>query len=378
MQNCIKCNKALPDGADFCCWCGKKQTPTKRSKKLSNGSGSVFKVSGNRHKPWAALLPAQSIDSGGKTKRQLLGYYSSRTEAINALAAVSHKSSAGIDKINFTFSEIYSEYTMEHFTKITKSAAGVIKASYKYYEEIYGKKFRDIRSDSVQSIVNGAFSAGKSQETCKKIKQLYSSLCKYAMRFDIIDKNYAEFVEIPKAKKKEKYVFTTEQINQLTKLASSDETAKVVVILIYSGLRIGELIDIEIKNVDIDNEYMVGGNKSEAGKNRIIPFHHVIVPYIKYFYEKNKNREYLCTSSTGKKMNYKNFRDRAFKPLMEKINAPELTLHSTRHTFATLGQAADIAPEDMIKLIGHTDYTTTTENYIHQNLDKLKKAVNKI
>lgn len=67
-----------------------------------------------------------------------------------------------------------------------------------------------------------------------------------------------------------------------------------------------------------------------------------------------------------------------FYPFLESIGITGITPHCTRHTFATLGQSVGIASEDMIKLMVHTDYTTTTENYIHQNLETLRKAINKI
>lgn len=369
-MDCIKCKMPLPDGSEFCCWCGSKQTEPKRAKKSPHGTGTVRKLSGNRRKPWIALLP-------NSANKQYIGSFATRKEAVKALSDALSNSKT-LDKYNITFSQLYSEYTETHFKNLTASGKNSVKASYKYYEPLYDAKFRDIRTDSVQPIINRAFADGKSKATCKKIKQLYGALCKYAMQFDIINKNYADFVELPKEEKSEKKIFTKEQIEELLKRADTDDTAKAVLILIYSGMRVGELIDMKIENVDLENQYMIGGNKTEAGKNRLFPFHNAVSEYIKYFYIKNREYGYLITSPERKKMSYKNFRDRYFKPLLKEIGADGLTFHSARHTFATLGQAAGIAPEDMIRLIGHTNYKTTTENYIHQNLEKLRSAINKI
>lgn len=61
--------------------------------------------------------------------------------------------------------------------------------------------------------------------------------------------------------------------------------------------------------------------------------------------------------------------------LLERLGITRKSPHSTRHTFATLLQAKGAKPEDLIKVIGHADYETTTENYIHQNIDKLSEMI---
>lgn len=58
-----------------------------------------------------------------------------------------------------------------------------------------------------------------------------------------------------------------------------------ILILIYTGMRVGELLDIKVENVHINEKYMVGGSKTEAGKNRVIPFHERIVPLVKKWYD---------------------------------------------------------------------------------------------
>lgn len=74
-------------------------------------------------------------------------------------------------------------------------------------------------------------------------------------------------------------------------------------------------------------------------------------------------------------MSEKNFRERNYYPYLKKLGIPKKTPHSTRHTFATMLQACGAKPEDLIKVIGHADYETTTENYIHQDISKLADMV---
>ena len=63
-MECVKCKAQIPDGSVFCNMCGKKQVsePRKR-KKRANGTGTVYKLPGNRAKPWIAARDGNYIDS---------------------------------------------------------------------------------------------------------------------------------------------------------------------------------------------------------------------------------------------------------------------------------------------------------------------------
>ena len=58
--------------------------------------------------------------------------------------------------------------------------------------------------------------------------------------------------------------------------------------MIYTGLRPTELLEIQTENVHLDEKYMVGGMKTEAGKDRIIPLNDKIIPLVKNRYDANK------------------------------------------------------------------------------------------
>ena len=64
---------------------------------------------------------------------------------------------------------------------------------------------------------------------------------------------------------------------------------------------------------------MIGGFKTEAGTNRIIPINKKIEPFIRKYYEQSKDKEYLITNSFGRKMQYSNYRREKWDNIMEKI-----------------------------------------------------------
>lgn len=369
---CIKCKKEIPDGSIFCNWCGKKQAVEKRkSRRRANSQGSVYKVSGNRRKPYIALLPCK-YDKEGNANRTTLGYYETKTAALNALSeAISLNIT---DRINMTLATAFEAWKQTAYRELSKKSIEAYDICFKHLESLHDTKIKDIKADDVQAIIDEKSNA---VATCKKIKNLYSQLCKYAMSQDIISQNYAQFLKMPKSDKKEKEIFSTSDIKILLS-HDSDETAMIILILIFSGMRIGELFDIRKENVYLDDvpPRIIGGKKTEAGTNRIIPIHSQILKYIKYFYD--KPGKYLISNSQGQRMSENNFRNREYYPYLEDHNIEKKSPHSTRHTFATMLQAEGAKPEDLIRVIGHTDYKTTTENYIHQDITKLSEMIEKL
>lgn len=88
------------------------------------------------------------------------------------------------------------------------------------------------------------------------------------MENDIVVKNYAEFVKVPKFEKKEKRIFTAEEIASLWK-CSDQKPVQAVLFMIYTGFRIGEVLALRVEDVHLSEGYIIGGEKTEAGKDFI-------------------------------------------------------------------------------------------------------------
>ncbi|BBM56043.1 site-specific recombinase, phage integrase family (plasmid) [Leptotrichia wadei] len=85
----------------------------------------------------------------------------------------------------------------------------------------------------------------------KKIKILFNQLYAYAMKNDIISKDYSKYIDIGKnTEENTRKPFTNKEIERLWDLLDENDWIDTILILIYTGFRIGELL--EIKNSDID------------------------------------------------------------------------------------------------------------------------------
>ena len=106
-----------------------------------------------------------------------------------------------------------------------------------------------------------------------------------------------------------------------------------------------------------------------------MPIHPDIIKFVEYFHNMNEGKKYLLTNEVGHRIDADNFRKRNYYPLLEDLGIKSKSPHCTRHTFTSLLHASGAKEENIIKIVGHTDFKTTTEHYIHQSIDELYKTV---
>ncbi|MDO4482779.1 MAG: tyrosine-type recombinase/integrase [Bacillota bacterium] len=128
---------------------------------------------------------------------------------------------------------------------------------------------------------------------------------------------------------------------------------------------------------DPKTKMLRGGLKTDAGKDRAIPVHPKILPIIERWY--NASTGPLYPRPDGKAYNKDSFSIGVWKPCMKSLGLPDdLTPHSARHTFGTRMSAAGVRPEDIQRIMGHTDYSMTANVYINQDESTLKEAIAKM
>lgn len=169
--------------------------------------------------------------------------------------------------------------------------------------------------------------------------------------------------------KKEKEIFSDADIEKLEKNGS--DTAKIILMLIYTGMRIGELFGLPL--ADYHGTYVVGGEKTAAGRNRAIPIRPEGRAYFAYFAARAKGT-LLLSGYTGQQVPA-NFRRRDYYPLLEQLKIERKTPHATRHTYASWARRSGMATEILQKILGHADYSTTANIYVHTDISELIAAV---
>lgn len=333
-----------------------------------NGYGSIYKLSGKRRNPWTARVTLGYKDNG-QGNYKYIGYYPTKSEAMMALAEY-NKNPYDIDSRKSTLADIWEIFKTRNLgDDAGKSKKGVYNAAWKHLSPIADTPIASIKTYNLQIVVNDVKSKwqGKAQ-----IKSLLNQLFDIAIELDVCDKNYAKFLNIGDKEKSEIHkAFTQEEINALFENVLTSKCAALALILIYTGMRPTELLEMRIENVDLNKRIMVGGIKTKAGKNRAIPINKKILPFVKYLYDANNT--YLVESN-GKNMSYIEFKNIWKTDELLKNHLP----HDGRHTFASLMDTAGANKLAIKKIMGHASSDITDGVYTHKAADELLKCVDMI
>lgn len=354
-----KCRAPLPDGAMYCPVCGRKQITEHRRGRRANGTGTVYKIQqGNRSRPWVAVR-----------NNILLGSFATKAEAASTLELAAGRQIG--ETYNLTFADIFEAWKAEHYRELTIKGQEGYESAYKYFSPLHDRKFRELRTADFQACVDAAAEAGRSESLQNKLKQLIGQMSKWAIREGVCNTSYAPFIKLTSTESKKKQIFTDEEIARLS--ADDTDAARIILMLIYTGVRINELFSARLDAYH--GSYFISGSKTDAGRNRIIPIPDAARPYFESFAA--KSTRLLLDGFEGNKV-AANFRQREYADTLKRLNIPYRSPHNTRHTYASRAVASGVRPELLQKILGHADYSTTAEIYVHSDADELVDAGNQV
>lgn len=360
-MNCVKCNAPLPDEAVFCHACGKRQRQERKHRKRSNGSGNISKLSGNRQKPWLA-----------RKNDICIGTFATRAEAQKALERLTDASVN--DKYNLTLKEVYDRWHAEHSRNIAETTLKDYEWAFKMCEPLHEKKMRSILRSDFQAMIIAQEQKGRSKGTCNKVRVVLSMLGKWAYEEGITQTNNADNLTTSAKQLSVKETFLEADIKAIKK--SKLEAADIALILVSCGCRPGELFKVPVS--DCFEDYFIGGSKTEAGKDRVIPIgKDGLEAYKKIRAEAiSKGSPVLISGYKGSHV-YNNFAKREWKILMEEIGRKDMTPYCCRHTFITNAIKGGMDLPVLEAIVGHLD-RETTRIYTHLRADDLVDAVQNI
>ncbi len=404
MKKCInrRCNRELSEDYKFCPYCGKNQTKEpQKERKRANGTGSIYIRKDNKSKPYAA---ASSLTG----KQVYIGSFATRTEAVIALREYEYNP---VTSYNITLEQLHEEWEKVAYKKLGTSVQQNYNSAWYKLQPLYKRKFRDIRTGEMQAIIDfyeaphhetgtggrlkyvddkgkGTYkvtdtpkmSEGLKFSALHKIKCLLTSMYTYALKNDIVNKNYAEFIELPEKNDTSKSRFTDLQLEKVRLSIGTVPYADYIFAMCYLNFRVSEFLELTPDNYYISDNNIpvfVGGKKTDAGTDRLVPIH----PKIQHIVDKclKLGGETIFCDEDGKSLTPDKFRKYCFYPAIQAMGLPEdLTPHSCRRTFSTRMSAAGARQEDIIALMGHTNFDVDINHYINQETDTLYKAITKM
>lgn len=244
------------------------------------------------------------------------------------------------------------------------------------------KDIANISSDDIHEYLKYLSSMKLSEKSVSRNISCLKSFYKFLLIEKIVSKNPMDNIEIPKVRKSLPKSLTEEDINLLLDIPLVDDFSyrnKAMMELLYaSGLRVTELVELETKDVDLDNAIL--RTMGKGSKERLIPIGDYALKYLKAYLEEHRGsllkrdrNDYIFINNHGKKMTRQGFFKIIKKRALEVGIKKEISPHTIRHSFAThlLNHGADL--QSIQELLGHSDigttqiYTFVSTEQIHKN-----------
>ena len=327
----------------------------------------------------------------GKLIRKTLGTYATRDEAEAALYAYKQNPYALDSKA--TFQEVYKTWSERHYPEISDSTAHNYMTAYKRCSFLYKKEFSDITLDDLEYVCD---TAGVGYPSLKILKSLLNSLYKYAMPRHLCGDDLSRYLDIdkykdnnPKTQAREK--ITIEEINRIWNYKETD-IGKISLMLIYSGCRIGELLNLRKEDCHLNERYIDIVDAKTPSGIRKVPIASKTLDFWLYFFNADNESEYLIYTNdrdfhgnTSRDHNYKRFLDSYWTPFMKSINIcksekPDSakTPHEARYATASMLQEQNINEAAIKAILGHKSNDVTRDVYTHFSIDFLLECIDKI
>ena len=201
-------------------------------------------------------------------------------------------------------------------------------------------------------------------------------------------------IKRPKSIEKQVDCFTVLEQKKIENAVLNSKKGKMfgIVLCLYTGLRIGELLALTWSDIDFDKGLLVVSKTCHDGKingvhsriidtpktahsRRIIPLPKQILPLLKNL-KKRSTCEYMIADD-NKPVFVRSYQ-RTFELLLNKLKIPHKGFHSLRHTFATRALECGMDVKTLSELLGHKNATITLNRYAHSMLEHKAEMMNRL
>lgn len=351
--------------------------------KNPNKFGSITKMRGKLRNPYRVRVTVKSEANKetGKVKliRKTIGYYKKREDAMMALELY-HRDKDILSYNDITFEEMYNKFSEEKFLSVGDSSIESYSHAFDICEPLHKEVFVKLKLEDLQYMIDNC---GKNYPTIKTIKNLFKQMYKYAMKYDLVAKDYAVFVNIAKHKDKNLNKQIRERIPE-NKVASmwenvNDKYDQIALMLVYTGVRISELLNLKKEDIYLDEQFFEVIDSKTPNGIRKVPIADKVLPFFReWFYSSSDEYEYLLYDERGKHLTYERCVRKFYKPFMKKSDI-ELTPHCCRHTCVSMLADKEVDPTYIKLIAGHSGAMSLTERvYTHIDISELLNAINKI
>lgn len=372
-------------------------------RKRANGEGSIFY--NEPRKRWAAFL---RVPDGGSTKK---AWRYGRTQADVKQKLDELKAEVKSGRLTKSDKLKVSEFLTWWLDNV--AAPNYRFATTRFYRglakhhinsQIGTVMVKNLDGARISEMLAALNTSGKSPRLCQQVYDFLKKTLKVAVSQHKVYRNECELVDRPKVPDKEMAVLDAEQAAALKKAAVGDRFHALIVLVLNTGLRWGELAGLQCKDLDLNRGHLsvkravitdkrpgehecprTAEPKGKRGRPILLPME--AVNALREHYQKMKaenHLEYVFCDSKGGLLRPSNFLRRTFRPLLEKTNneldaeskiPKRFRFHDQRHTHATDLLRDGVHPKIVSERLGHSSTGITEDIYQHALPDMQQSVI---
>lgn len=382
---CRKCKEEVTDGA-FCSRCGAPQAVSPQNRRTrGNGTGTVYRLGNGKY---IARKVTFYLDADGKQRKHTASQtFDRKKDAVAALPLLDPNQRAAVKadrKRAMTLKGLYDIWFPTH--RAGDSTLGNYQAAFHYFSPLFGERCADIDVDDLQECID---ECPRGKATKRNMKTVAGLIYKYGIPRGYFPEklNLAEYLVVTGEDGAGGVGLPEEYVDEIRNACGKVPGADYVLAQCYLGFRPSEFLSLRVENYNAAEKYFIGGAKTDAGKDRVVPVSPKIQSIVDVHIGGRTSGQVFCTPE-GKPMVLKTYRALFYgvldalgleNPTFE-VNGCQkhtYTPHSCRHTFATLMKRVPGADKDKLTLIGHSS-DEQLRYYQDVNLEDLRKIIDKI
>ena len=264
-------------------------------------------------------------------------------------------------------------------------------------DKIGSMELNDLSPLALQSFItellrNGNKKTGKglSANSVNAVISVIQSSLRAAHMLGLVTEYVAGKIKRPKLAEKPVECFTLAEQKQIEQAVLNGKKDKLygILLCLYSGLRIGELIALQWTDIDLAKGILTVSKSCHDSKDglvidepktqssrRMIPLPKQLLPIFKGI--KKKSRSPFVVSANGKPVSVRSYQ-RSFELLLKRLHIPHKGFHSLRHTFATRALECGMDVKTLSEILGHKNPTVTLNRYAHSLMEHKQDMMNRL
>ena len=232
---------------------------------------------------------------------------------------------------------------------------------------------------------------GLSANSVNAIISVLQSSLQTAHLIGVANEYTANKIKRPKLIERPVECFSLKEQKQIEQAVLNSKKDKLfgILLCLYSGLRIGELIALRWSDIDFTKGLLTVSKSCHDSKNgliidepktatsrRVIPLPKQLLPILKSI--KKKSDSPFMVSANGKPVSVRSYQ-RSFELLLKRLNIPHKGFHhSLRHTFATRALECGMDVKTLSEILGHKNPTVTLNRYAHSLIEHKADMMNRL